>query len=51
MVEGMEETLEFFSPDGKPLRASITLTLSQQKILESKFKDEGKVPALRATSR
>lgn len=37
MVEGMEETLEFFSPDGKPLRASMSLTLSQQKILVSKF--------------
>jgi hypothetical protein len=45
MVEGLEETLEFFSPDGKPLRASISLTLSQQKILESKFEGEGKVPA------
>lgn len=45
MVEGLEETLEFFSPDGKPLRASIGLTLSQQKILESKFEGEGRVPA------
>ncbi|MGJ7900925.1 CIS tube protein [Lysobacter sp. 1R34A] len=44
MVEGMEETLEFFSPDGKPLRSSITMTLSQQKILEAKFEGEGKVP-------
>lgn len=46
MVEGMDETIEFFSPDGKPLRASITLTLSQQKILEAEFKGDGKVPAL-----
>jgi hypothetical protein len=45
MVEAMEETLEFFSPDGKPLRASVNLTLSQQAILESKFKTDGKVPA------
>ena len=45
MVEGLEETLEFFSPDGKPLRASISMTLSQQKILKSKFDDDGKVPA------
>lgn len=44
MVDGMEETLEFFSPDGKPLRASVTLTLSQQKILEAEFKGDGKVP-------
>ena len=33
MVEAMEESIEFFSPDGKPLRASISITLSQQKIL------------------
>jgi Contractile injection system tube protein len=44
MVEGIEETLEFFSPDGKPLRASISLTVSQQKILENEFKDQVKVP-------
>ena len=43
MVEGLEETLEFFSPEGKPLRASIALTLSQQKILVSKFEGDGKV--------
>ena len=45
MVEGMEESLEFFSPDGKPLRANITMTMSQQKILEATFKGDGKVPA------
>lgn len=44
MVEGLEETLEFFSPEGKPLRASINLTCSQQKILEAKFEGEGRVP-------
>lgn len=44
MVEALEETLEFFSPQGKPLRASMTLTLSQQKILVSKFTGDGKVP-------
>ncbi|MGO4259042.1 CIS tube protein [Lysobacter sp. TAB13] len=44
MVEGMEETLEFFSEDGKPLRSSITMTLSQQKILSAEFKGDGKVP-------
>ncbi|MEH6413443.1 CIS tube protein [Pseudomonas sp. CGJS7] len=44
MVEGMEESLEFFSKDGKPLRSSITLTLSQQKILSAEFKGDGKVP-------
>jgi len=45
MVEGLEQSLEFFSPDGKPLRAAITLTLSQQKILETTFKGDGRVPA------
>jgi len=43
VVEGLDETLEYFSADGKPLRASMTLTLSQQKILETKFDGEGKV--------
>jgi hypothetical protein len=38
-VEGLEESLEFFSEEGKPLRASVALTLSQQKILVSKFGD------------
>jgi len=45
MVEGLEESLEFFSPQGKPLRASVALTLSQQKILVSEFTGDGKVPA------
>ncbi|CAN5160778.1 LysM peptidoglycan-binding domain-containing protein [soil metagenome] len=45
MVEGLEESLEYFSPDGKPLRANLTLTLSQQKILEAKFEGDGKVPS------
>jgi hypothetical protein len=45
MVDGIEESLEFFSPDGKPLRASISLAMSQQKILASKFEGEGNVPA------
>jgi len=43
VVEGLEETLEFFSPEGKPLRASIALTMSQQKILVAQFKDSGAV--------
>ncbi len=32
IMESLEESLEFFSPEGKPLRASLTLSLSQQKI-------------------
>ena len=33
LMESLEESLEFFSPDGRPLRASMTLNLSQQKIV------------------
>jgi hypothetical protein len=43
MVEGLEESLEFFSPEGKPLRASVGLTLGQQKVLVSTFEGEGRV--------
>lgn len=32
IMEGLEETLEFWSADGRPLRASVSLTLSAQKI-------------------
>ncbi len=42
MVEALEETLEYFSPDGKPLRAQVTLTLSQQKILVAHFDGTGR---------
>ncbi|MBC8161775.1 MAG: peptidoglycan-binding protein [Roseiflexaceae bacterium] len=34
LVDSIEESLEFFSNDGKPLRAQITLALSQQRIPE-----------------
>jgi hypothetical protein len=42
MLDSMEESLEFFSPDGRPLRANVSLALSQQKITEYAF---GKVDA------
>ena len=32
IMEGMEETLELFSADGRPLRASVSITLAQQRI-------------------
>jgi hypothetical protein len=32
IVDAMEESLEFFSADGKPQRASVTISLSQQDI-------------------
>ena len=41
IVDGMEESLEFFSSDGKPLRAAISLTLSQQRITKFAFRDTG----------
>ena len=39
IMEGLEETLEFWSNDGRPLRASVAITLSAQKILFA-FNDE-----------
>ncbi|HEY2031758.1 MAG TPA: hypothetical protein VGH20_21345 [Myxococcales bacterium] len=33
VMEGLEESLELFSPEGRPLRASVGITLSQQKII------------------
>lgn len=40
LMDSLEETLELFSPEGKPLRASLGLTLSQQKI-QFAFRDTG----------
>lgn len=37
LMESLEESLEFFSNEGRPLRASMTLNLSQQKITEFSF--------------
>ena len=44
ILEGLEETLEFFRPEGKPLRAQMSLTLGQQKILVTAFTGEGRLP-------
>jgi hypothetical protein len=38
LMDSMEETLEFFSNDGKPLRANVSIALSQQKITEFVFR-------------
>jgi len=38
LMDSLEETLEYFSPQGKPLRASLALSLSQQSI-EFSFAD------------
>lgn len=44
LVDSIEETIEFFSPEGKPLRASISLGLSQQTILVASFGDAARPP-------
>jgi hypothetical protein len=38
LMESLEESLEFFSSDGRPLRASMSLSLTQQKITEFTFR-------------
>ena len=37
IVEGVEETLELFSADGRALRATVALTMSQQRIQKPTF--------------
>lgn len=44
IMEGLEESLELFSPEGRPLRASMTLNLSQQRITRFVFRDAGAGP-------
>jgi hypothetical protein len=46
IMDQLEETLEFWSPDGRPLRASLSLGLSQQKITFA-FNKEQAAGALR----
>jgi hypothetical protein len=41
LMDSLEETLEFFSSDGKPLRASMSLALSQQRITRFAFRGPG----------
>ena len=38
LMDGLEENLEFFSAEGKPLRAALTLSLSQQRITQFAFR-------------
>lgn len=44
IMESLEESIELFSPEGKPLRASVTFSLSQQRITKFVFRDEGGPP-------
>lgn len=46
IMESLEETLEFFSFEGKPLRASVALSLTQQKITEFKFGAANNAPGV-----
>jgi Contractile injection system tube protein/LysM domain len=45
IVESLEESLEFFSPEGKPLRANVSLNITQQKITKFAFRDTGGLSA------
>jgi hypothetical protein len=44
LVDSIEESIDFFSPEGKPLRASIALGLSQQTILLNQLGDGARPP-------
>ncbi|MCB9648408.1 MAG: peptidoglycan-binding protein [Deltaproteobacteria bacterium] len=41
VMDSMNETLEFFSADGRPLRASVTVEMSQQEIKDFTFGEAG----------
>src|SRR5436305_3129335 len=47
IVEGMEGTLELFAFEGRRLRASVTMTVSQQKITTFTFNDAAEPPGVR----
>jgi len=44
VFEAMEETLELFSFEGRPLRASVTMTISQQKVTTFAFRGDAAEP-------
>jgi contractile injection system tube protein len=46
LMESLEESLEFFSPEGRPLRASMAVNLTQQKITKFQINEveSGAVP-------
>jgi hypothetical protein len=48
IMDSMEESLEFFSNDGIPLRASVSISLSQQKITKFVFRGGNGLQALGA---
>jgi hypothetical protein len=46
LVDSIEESIEYFSPEGKPLRASVSLGLSQQTILVADFGSGARPPGV-----
>lgn len=44
IMEGMEETIELFSAEGRPLRASVSITITQQKITTFAFNKASQPP-------
>jgi hypothetical protein len=46
IMDSMEETLDLFSFEGRPLRASVALSLVQQRITEFKFNQVNQPPAV-----
>ena len=49
LMDSLEESLEFFSSDGKPWRASMSLSLSQQKITKFIFRPTSGPPGTGGT--
>src|SRR5256884_5366282 len=49
LMDSLEESLEFFSSEGRPLRASMTLNLSQQKITRFTFRPTSGPPGTGVT--
>lgn len=45
LIDSIEETIDYFSPEGKPLRSTISMSMSQQTILISDFGTGGGAPA------
>src|SRR5215467_13717568 len=48
IMDSLEESLEFFSSEGIPLRASVSFSLSQQKIQKFVFRGNPAIPGLGA---
>lgn len=46
VMDSLDETLELFSSDGRPLRASLTLSLTQQKIIAFEQGQNMRLPAV-----